>query len=115
MPVAATNVTMVLAIVSVVVVVWLFCAFTVANFARSNGESYGGWLAAGLLGGPITLGVGYLYFRITGERYRRTRYGEKTRSDMPEMVKCPRCNESVPRSFTNCQFCGEPLHHRRRR
>jgi hypothetical protein len=114
MPVAATNTTMIVGLASVGVLVWLFCAFSTASLARTNGRSYNLWLLVGLLTGPLGLGFSYLYYRVTGERYRRTRYGEGHHYDIPEMVRCPSCNESVPRSFESCQFCGAPLHRGRR-
>lgn len=115
MPFAAENTLMIVALASMGVLAWLFCAFTAASLARSNGQSYNVWLVIGLLTGPIGLAVVYFYLRVSGERYRRTRYGEGHQYDIPEMIRCPKCGESVPRSFDNCQFCGAPLHHGRRR
>lgn len=110
MPFAAENTMMIIALASTGILAWLFCAYSAASLARSNGHSYNLWLAIGLLSGPVGLAVIYFNIRITGERYRRTRYGDGQQYDLPEIVQCPKCDQSVPRSFESCQFCGAPLH-----
>ena len=106
---------MVIALVSFAVLGWLFCAFYTAGRARANGRDYHIWLAIGLLLGPIALILSLALFRSTGERQRRSRYGEDGKYDVPEMITCPKCGESVPRSYASCQFCGASLHIGRRR
>lgn len=103
-----------IAIISILAVAWLFCAFTTAALARNNGQSYSLWFWVGFFTGPLGLFCAYLYFRFSGERRRRIRYGSGRQYDDWEMITCPRCHQSVPASFTHCQFCGEPLHGRRR-
>jgi hypothetical protein len=115
MPLAAENTTMIIALVASGVLIWLFCAYSAAAFARANGQSYNAWIVIGLMGGPITLAFAYLYFRTTGERHRRKRHGEGHRYDLPEIVRCNNCGQSVPSSFPQCQFCGAPLHRRTKR
>ncbi|MFH1150446.1 MAG: hypothetical protein V1748_08220 [Actinomycetota bacterium] len=102
-----------IAIIAVGIVVWLFCMYTCAELARSNGQSYGLWVTIGFLTGPIGLAFAWAYFRLTGERHRRIRYGVGGKSDLPEIIQCPRCGQSVPSAFECCQFCGSPLHGRR--
>ena len=101
------------AIASVAVLAWLFCAFTAANMGRANGQSYNLWLLVGLLGGPAGIAFAYIYFRLSGERYRRIRYGSGHHYDEPDMIRCPGCGQAVPRSYQSCQFCGAQLHGRR--
>ncbi len=101
------------AIASMAILAWLFCAFSTANIARANGQNYNLWLLVGLLTGPLGLMFAYLFFRLTGERTRRTRYGADHRYDVPDMISCPNCGQSVPRSYDSCQFCRFPLHGRR--
>ncbi len=115
MPFAADKTMMVIGLVSMGVLAWLFCAFTLAALARGVGQSYNLWMFVGLVTGPVGLVAGYLYFRVTGERYRRSRYGEGGKYDLPEMVRCPACGESIPRSYEVCQFCRQPLHAGKRR
>jgi len=110
MPFAAEDTLMMVALASMGILLWLFCAYSAGSLARSNGHSYNLWLAIGLLSGPVGLAAIYLNIRITGERYRRTRYGDGQQYDLPEIVQCPKCNQSVPRAFESCQFCGAPLH-----
>lgn len=110
----AANTLMVVGIVSCAVLLWIFCAFSAANMARTNGRSYGLWLVIGLLAGPAGLLGAWAYFRISGERHRRIRHGTDGRYDLPEIITCPGCGQSVPSAFQNCQFCGCPLHTRRR-
>ncbi|MDD5749119.1 MAG: hypothetical protein PHP64_08805 [Actinomycetota bacterium] len=102
------------AIISFGVLAWLFCAFSGAEFARANGGSYGFWLFIGILLGPVGLLFSYVYFRLTGERYRRYRHGVGKKSDIPEMVRCPGCGEWVPYGFKRCQFCGSFVGKKRR-
>ncbi|HEY5526743.1 MAG TPA: hypothetical protein VIK02_04100 [Candidatus Anoxymicrobiaceae bacterium] len=104
------NTIMYLALALVGVLVWLFCMYQCANFARSNGRSYQLWMLIGLLTGPVGLAYAYIYFRFTGERHRRIRYGVGKKYDMPEIISCPSCGQSVPSAFSACQFCGAPLH-----
>ena len=111
---AATNTVMVLALVGLGIVLWLFCAYSAAAMARTNGESDGLWLFIGLATGPIGLGAAWRYFRMSGERHRRIRYGAGHTYDMPEIIRCPGCGQSVPSAFETCQFCNSPLHGRRR-
>lgn len=115
MPFAAENTLMILGLGSMALLAWLFCAFSASSLARANGQSGGLWLAIGLLTGPLGLAAIYFYIRITGERYRRERYGDGGQYNLPEMVRCPGCGQSVPRSFDACQFCGAPLHGGKRR
>lgn len=110
MPLAAENTVMIIALVASGVLIWLFCSFSTAAVASANGQSYNAWLFIGLLGGPVALIFAYLFFRATGERHRRIRHGEKHHYDIPEMVRCPGCGQSIPSSFTRCQFCGSTLH-----
>ena len=110
MPFAAENTMMIIALVSIGALVWLFCAYSAASLARSNGHSYGLWLAIGLLSGPVGLAVIYVTMRVSGERSRRTRYSDGEQYDLPGMIQCPGCKQSLPRSFESCQFCGAPLH-----
>ena len=110
----ASNTVMVIALVASGVLVWLFCAFSAAAQARSNGESYNLWLLIGLVTGPLGLLFAWLYFRLSGERYRRIRHGAGRQYDMPEIIECPGCRQSVPSGFHTCQFCGTPLHGKRR-
>lgn len=115
MPFAAENTMMIVGLVSFGVIAWLFCAFSLASLARGAGRSHNVWMVVGLLTGPVGLAVGYLYLRTSGERHRRRRYGERGKYDVPEMIRCPKCGESVPRSFDTCQFCKERLQAGRRR
>lgn len=110
----ASNTVMVIALVASGVLVWLFCAFSAAALARSNGESYNLWLLIGVVTGPLGLLFARLYFRVSGERYRRIRHGAGRQYDMPEIIECPGCRQSVPSGFHTCQFCGTPLHGKRR-
>ncbi|MCG2795265.1 MAG: hypothetical protein L6427_05280 [Actinomycetia bacterium] len=103
------------ALVTVAVLVWFGCAFYTAGIARNSGRSYHLWLLIGVLTGPPGLVFAYLLLELTGERSRRIRYGEGGKSDIAEMVRCPNCNQSVPRSFEHCQFCGAPLSRRKHR
>jgi hypothetical protein len=100
---------MVIALVSFAVLGWLFCAFYTAGRARANGRNYHLWLTIGLLLGPIAFVLSLVLFRSIGERHRRQRYGEGGKYDVPEMMTCPGCGESVPRSYGSCQFCGASL------
>lgn len=105
-----------IAIYSVIVVVWFFCAFNAAAIARNNGESYGVWLVIGLLTGPFGLAFTAIFFWFTGERRRRLRHGRKERADfLPDIVNCPKCGSSVPSSYERCQFCGARLKRKHRR
>lgn len=115
MPFAAENTVMIVGLASMGAIAWLFCAFSLAALARGQGQSYNLWLLVGVVTGPLGLAAGYGYFRATGERYRRSRYGEGGKYDIPEMIKCPGCGQSVPRSFEECQFCRRPLHAGKRR
>lgn len=101
--------TQMIAIVSVSVLVWLGCAFYAGGLARNNGRSYNMWFLVGFLLGPVGLLITWLYFQLSGERHQRHRHSVGRRSDIPEMVKCPRCGQSVPTSFDCCQFCGAPV------
>lgn len=112
---AASNTIMIVGLVSCGVLLWLFCGFTLAGMGRSNGENYNLWMLIGMLTGPVGLGFGWLYFRMTGERHRRIRYGAGHHYDMPEIIRCPNCGQSVPSGFDTCQFCKSPLHGRGRR
>lgn len=107
---AAENTIMIAGLVSIGVIVWLFCMYSTANIARSNGENPTIWFVVGLLAGPVGLGFAWLYFRLTGERYRRIRHGAGHRYDMPEIIQCPGCRQSVPSAYQTCQFCGASLH-----
>jgi hypothetical protein len=109
---AASNTIMIVALVSAGALLWLFCMYTLGNMARANGENRTLWMLIGLFTGPVGLAFGWLYFRLTGERYRRIRHGAGKQYDMPEIVKCPGCGQSVPSAFHTCQFCGSPLHGR---
>lgn len=102
-----------IAIIAVTVVAWLFCMYTTAELGRSNGQSYGLWVTIGFLTGPFGLAFAFIYFRLTGERHRRMRYGVGGKSDLPEIIRCPQCGQSVPSAFECCQFCGSPIHGRR--
>jgi hypothetical protein len=110
---AATNTTMVIALVSCGILAWLFCAYSCSNLARGNGESTTLWFAIGLFTGPLGLAVAAVYFRLAGERHRRIRHGAGHKYDMPEIMRCPGCGQSVPSAYSTCQFCGAPLHSRR--
>lgn len=103
-----------LAAIVVGVLAWVICAMYAGGIARNNGQSYNLWLVLGFLGGPITLGVAYVYFELSGERHRRMKYADRKAGNMPEIIQCPRCKQSVPSSFPTCQFCGEQLHGHRR-
>jgi len=111
---AAVNLA-VIAVISLGAVAWLWCAFWVGATARSNGERYGLWLLIGFATGPLGVVIAYFYFRSTGERRRRTRHSVDRQSDIPMMMTCPNCHQSVPTSYDACQFCGCPLHDRHRR
>lgn len=115
MPLAAEDTLKIAGLVSMGAILWLFCAFTIAARARGVGQSYRLWLFVGLVTGPVGLVAGYLYFKVAGERYRRSRYGEGGKYDIPEMIRCQGCGQSIPRSFEECQFCGRPLHAGKRR
>lgn len=104
-----------IALVLVAVLVWFGSAFYTAGMARNSGRSYHLWLLVGVLTGPLGLAFAYLFLSLTGERSRRIRYGEGGKSDIAEMVRCPNCNQSVPRRFERCQFCGAPLSQRKHR
>ncbi|MHB8896656.1 MAG: hypothetical protein ACYC99_15985 [Candidatus Geothermincolia bacterium] len=110
----AANTIMIVALISCAVLFWLFCMFTTANIARSNGENYNLWMLIGLFTGPVGLLFTLVYFRFSGERYRRIRHGAGKTYDMPEIVQCPGCGQSVPSGFNSCQFCGAALHGHRR-
>ena len=110
----ATNTIMVAALVSCGIVLWIFCGYSAAAMARTNGESYTLWMIIGLATGPIGLGAAWAYFRMSGERHRRIRHGAGHQYDMPEIVRCPGCGQSVPSGFETCQFCHSSLHGRRR-
>jgi hypothetical protein len=105
---------MVIALVSCAALFWLFCMFTTGTLARMNGQSYGLWLIIGLLTGPIGLIFAWIFFKFSGERHRRIRYGVGHTYDIPEIIQCPNCGQSVPSGFHACQFCGASLHGRRR-
>ena len=111
---AIANPLAITAVVACGVLAWLFCAFTAAAMSRTNGESYNLWLVIGLLTGPIGLGAAWAYFRYSGERHRRIRYGAGHQYDMPVIIRCPGCGQSVPSAFDTCQFCHTSLHGRRR-
>lgn len=110
---AASNTVMVIALVSSGILFWLFCMFTTAGMARANGQSYNLWLLIGLFTGPLGLLFAWLFFRFSGERHRRIRHGAGHQYDMPEIIQCPGCKQSIPSGFHTCQFCGTPLHGRR--
>jgi hypothetical protein len=110
---ASTNTVMVIAFVACGVIAWLFCMYTAGNIARTNGGNYSLWMAIGFLTGPVGLAFSWSYFRLTGERHRRIRYGAGKKYDMPEIIQCPNCGQSVPSAFDTCQFCHAPLHGRR--
>ena len=115
MPFGAEETIMIIAVAASAVLIWLFCAFSTVSVARNSGDANSAWLLAGFLGGPVALAFTYLYFRYLGEQHRVARHGEGGRYNLPEMIQCPRCNQSVPSSFQDCQFCGAPLHRRGRR
>ncbi len=98
-----------IALISIAVIGWLFCAFYTAETANSYGADYTFWLLLGILTGPLSVPLAVLYFRLSGERYRRRRYSVDGKSDLPRMVRCLRCGEMVPESFERCQFCGAPI------
>lgn len=104
-----------IAVIIVVVMVWLACAMYCGGIARNNGSSYSVWFFLGVIGGPLALGVACVHFMMSGERHRRVKYSEGKAGNLPEIVQCPGCRQSVPSSFDTCQFCGEPLHGGRRR
>ncbi|PKQ28749.1 MAG: hypothetical protein CVT63_01175 [Candidatus Anoxymicrobium japonicum] len=110
---AASNTMMKIALISSVAIFWLYCAFSAADLARSNGGSYQLWQLIGLLTGPLGLVFAWLYFKVTGERHLRIRSGEDHQYDMPEIIRCPNCGQSVPSAYEICQFCKKPLHKRR--
>jgi hypothetical protein len=114
-PLGAENTVMLIAVVASGVIIWLFCAFSTASIARTNGASYNAWLLAGFVGGPVALLIAYLYFRYAGERYRLARHSDGGRYNLPEIMQCPHCDQSVPSSFDKCQFCGAPLHRKGKR
>ena len=99
-----------IAIVSSAVVIWLFCGFSAAAMARTNGDSYNLWLIIGVATGPFGLAAAWVYYRMAGERHRRIRHGADHKYDMPEIIRCPGCGQSVPSGFDTCQFCGSGLH-----
>lgn len=103
-----------IALILVAVLAWLGCALYAGGVARNNGESYQLWFVIGLLAGPVGLVVCVLFFRTSGERRRRMKFGSPQEGNLPEMTRCPRCNRSVPVSFEQCQFCGEPLGRKKR-
>lgn len=98
-----------ISLIMVAALTWLVCALYAAGTARNNGASYHLWLVVGLMTGPLGLVVALIYFRVTGERYRRHRYSVDGRSDLPEMVRCPGCGQTVPHSYMTCHFCGTSL------
>jgi hypothetical protein len=114
MPFCAENTLMIIAVSGSAVLVWLFCAFSAASIARDNGYNYNLWLLIGFLGGPIALAGTYLYFVRAGERHRLARHSDGGRYGLPEMIHCPQCKQSVPSSYDDCQFCGAPLHRKRK-
>jgi ribosomal protein L32 len=102
------------ALLCIVVVLWLACAFYAAGRANNNGANYYYWTMIGLLSGPIGAAVAFFYFRAESERSRTRRYSEDGKGDVPKMISCPNCGESIPRVYEACQFCGKPvLKHRR--
>jgi hypothetical protein len=111
---AASNTLAIVAVVSLAILGWLFCGFTAAAMARTNGENYNLWLIIGILTGPLGLFAAWAYFRYSGERHRRIRYGAGHQYDMPEIIRCPGCGQSVPSAFEACQFCHTHLHGRNR-
>lgn len=112
---AAAIETSTIALICVAVLAWLACAFYAAGTARNNGESYNLWLIIGVLTGPLGLVFALVYFRLTGERYRRRRYAAEEKSDIAAVTRCPNCNQVIPVTFERCQFCGCPLDRRKRR
>lgn len=102
------------AIVSIAVIAWLACAFRAASIASNNDANYQLWAVLGLLTGPVGLAISYFYFRVTGERHRTARYSVSGRGDLPQMISCPGCHQSVPRIYESCQFCGQPLGRKKR-
>lgn len=99
---------------SLIVVAWLACAFYAAGRASNNDANYWGWTTLGLLTGPLGAAIAYVYFRNAGESKRIKRYSVDGREDMPRIITCPGCGESVPLSYECCQFCGATLHKRHR-
>lgn len=97
-----------------IVVAWLACTFYAAGRASNNDANYWGWTALGLLTGPLGAAIAYVYFRNAGESKRIKRYSVDGREDMPRIITCPGCGESVPLSYECCQFCGAALHKRHR-
>lgn len=98
-----------IAIISLAVIGWFACAFYAGGMARNEGMSYHLFWMIGFLTGPLGLAFSLIYFRMTGERYRRERFSVKGTHDIPEMERCPQCGQAVPVSYDCCQFCGEPL------
>jgi len=96
-------------VILVAVMLWVACALKAAGIAHNNDGNYQLWAAVGLLTGPVGLAASYFYFRATGERHRTARYSVDGRSDLPQMTSCPKCGQSVPKIYENCQFCGQPL------
>jgi hypothetical protein len=115
MPFCAENTVMIIAVVASGILLWLFCAFSTAATARNHGGDYNVWLLVGFLGGPVSMLIAHLYYRHSGERYRIARHSDGGRYNLPEIMQCPKCNQSVPSSFETCQFCGAPLHRKGRR
>lgn len=111
---AANETLPLVAVISLAVIAWLACAFKVAGIASNNDANYQLWAILGLLTGPVGLAISYFYFRATGERHRTARYSVSGKDDLPQMISCPRCHQSVPRIYEACQFCGEPLGRKKR-
>lgn len=114
-PLYAAKVTLAqVGIISIAVIAWLACAFKAASIASNNDGNYAFWVVLGLLTGPVGLAIAYLYFRATGERHRTARYSVGGTGDLPEMVSCPSCHQTVPRIYGTCQFCGKPIGRKKR-
>ncbi len=103
-----------IAVISIAVLGWFFCAFYTAETANTYGSDYSLWLIIGILLGPASIPLALIYFRLSGERYRRRKYSVDGKSDLPKMVRCTRCGEFVPESFERCQFCGAIIRKRKR-
>ena len=106
---AASETLPLVAVTLVAVIAWFACAFKTASIASNNDANYQLWAVIGFMTGPVGLVISYFYFRATGERHRTARYSVDGKSDLPQMISCPRCGQSVPRIYESCQFCGQPL------
>lgn len=74
---------------------WLVCGVGAAAIAASKGRNFIGWLACGLLLGPIAiLIVGFM---------------AKAGPDKSTLRKCPFCAETILKEAVVCKHCGREI------